>query len=299
MIQTKARVAIGMPVYNGERFVAEALDALLAQTFTDYELIICDNASTDRTGQICRSYAAKDERIGYFRNEMNIGAAKNYRWAFELSSGQYFKWSTCDDLCGPEFLARCVEVLDQDPSVVLAYPKTKLIDERGKLISDYEDGLHIQATRASERFRRLFQRLRLCNALYGLIRADLLKKTALMGNYIGADIALLAELTLYGKFWEIPEFLFYRRFHPGASSSYKEVSQLQEFYDPKIKHKIPLTEWRHHWEYFRSVARAPVAIPEKIRLATFIARAGIWNRAKLGGELSMAMRRAIRRILAA
>src|SRR6266850_1186232 len=134
------RVSIGLPVYNGERYVEETLDSLLAQTYEDFELIICDNDSGDRTQEICQSYAAKDRRIRYGRNPTNLGAAKNYRLTFELSSGEYFRWATCDDLFAPTSLERCIEVLDRELSTVLVYPKTKLIDDRGRIISDYDDG---------------------------------------------------------------------------------------------------------------------------------------------------------------
>jgi glycosyltransferase involved in cell wall biosynthesis len=115
------KVSIGMPVYNGENFIVESLDALFAQTFTDFELIICDNASTDRTGEICREYAARDARIRYCRNETNIGASANYNLTFELARGDYFKWAAHDDICAPTYVERCVEALDRDPGVALAY----------------------------------------------------------------------------------------------------------------------------------------------------------------------------------
>ena len=92
MSNNKPRISIGMPVFNGEKFIAETLDSLLTQTYSDFELIISDNASTDNTEQICRKYASKDPRINYFRNKSNFGAAKNYNRVFKLSSGEY---------CGP------------------------------------------------------------------------------------------------------------------------------------------------------------------------------------------------------
>ncbi len=122
------RVSVGLPVYNGENFIKDALDSILAQTFEDFELIISDNASTDGTQQICRQYTSKDQRIRYIRNDGNIGASKNFNQVFELSSGEYFKWIAHDDLCAPEFLERCVEVLDQDPSIVLCFARPKAID---------------------------------------------------------------------------------------------------------------------------------------------------------------------------
>lgn len=289
MEASKHRVSIGIPVYNGERYIAQAIESLQAQTYRDFELVICDNASTDRTREICASYAARDARIRYYRNETNLGAAENHRRVFEFCSGEYFKWAAADDLCGPEFLARCLEVLDRQPSVVLAYPRSKLIDAQGEVLSEYEDRLHLTSSRPSERFSQLFQRLRLCNPMYGLIRAHLLRRTALMGNYIAGDIPMLAELSLYGQFWEVPEFLFYRRFHPQASTSIKSAVQLSHFYDPRTDHRRSLIEWKHLRAHLRAVRRAPVGLVEKMRLARFLLRLTLWRRNALARELAGAI----------
>ena len=291
------RVSIGVPVYNGERYIAETLDSLLAQTYKDFELIICDNASTDRTQQICRTYAERDGRVRYVRNPENVGASKNYMLALGLSSGEYFRWANSDDLFAPEGLARCVEVLDREPSVVLAYPKTKFIDERGNIISAYDDEMHIQSPKASERFAQVLERLGYVNVIYGLMRANILRKTGLLRNFPGGDIPLVAELVLYGKFHEIPEFLFYRRLHPAASSSYKDnVSLTQEFFDPSTKGRISMRQWRHLWTHGRSVMRAPLGIAEKTRLYLFILRVGVWKRNRLARELIEMARHVARRL---
>src|SRR5437879_2557042 len=269
MTCTTPRVSIGVAVYNGERYLAEALDSLLAQTFEDFELTICDNASTDRTGEIGRDYAAQDTRVRYARNARNLGVMGNFRRAFELSRGQYFRWAAADDLSAPQSLARCVEVLDREPAVVLAYPKTRFIDEHGRVILDYDDRLHLQSPRPRERFRQVLERLGRCNAAYGLMRADVLKRARLFGDFLSSDVVFLAELSLYGTFWEVPEFLFYRRFHPGASSSMDRV-QLRTFWDPSHGRRIFLREWRHLLELVRAVARAPLEATEKLRAGRFL-----------------------------
>ena len=92
------RVSIGLPVYNGDRYLRETIEGLLNQTFSDFELVICDNASTDRTQDICNEYCLLDKRVRYYRNNENIGAGKNFNKAFSLSQGKYFKWAACDDL---------------------------------------------------------------------------------------------------------------------------------------------------------------------------------------------------------
>ncbi len=115
------RLSIGLPVYNGERFLSAAIDSLLRQTFEDFELIISDNASTDATGAICRGYADQDRRIRYLPTKENIGSAPNFNRVIELASAPYFSWAAHDDVRAPQYLERCVEVLDRDPSVILAY----------------------------------------------------------------------------------------------------------------------------------------------------------------------------------
>jgi hypothetical protein len=132
---SRPRVSIGLPVYNGERFLRDALDSLLSQSFEDFELLIADNASTDGTEEICRSYAAGDPRIRYIRNRVSYGAIANFNTVFRLTTGRYFKWAAYDDVCAPEFLARCVGVLDDDPSVVLACSRFAGIDEDGRRIA--------------------------------------------------------------------------------------------------------------------------------------------------------------------
>jgi hypothetical protein len=143
---------------------------------------------------------------------------------------------------------------------------------------------------------QLFERLGYVNAIYGLARADILRKTGLIRNFIGGDIPLMAELTLYGKFWEIQEFLFYRRFHQEASSSYKDIAQLQDFFDTKTKGKIPFTGWKHLGTHFFSVMRSPLGISEKMRLGCYLVRMGIWNRCELVQELYAAIQQVIREL---
>jgi glycosyltransferase involved in cell wall biosynthesis len=114
MMTTAPRVSIGVPVHNGGPLFAEMLQSLVTQTFTDFEIVISDNASTDDTSSIARRFAGRDERVRYYRNETNIGAAPNFNRVFELANSRiYFKWAAHDDLYKLTFLERCVEVLDR------------------------------------------------------------------------------------------------------------------------------------------------------------------------------------------
>jgi glycosyltransferase involved in cell wall biosynthesis len=279
------RVSIGMPVYNGERFINEALSSLLGQTFDDLEVIISDNASTDRTEDKCREYVARDKRVRYYRNRRNLGISWNYRRVFEASSGPYFKWATYDDVCAPEFVARCVEALDRDRRVVLAHPRARIINEFGDVGVECGAGLHLQSPRASERIAQLFRNLRLSNALYGVIRRDVLRETPLVGDFPAADIPLLAELSLRGLFYEIPECLFSRRIHPGAASARRDDQSQLEVYNPDKVGRVVFREWRLLYEYCRSVRRVPLPLREQMRVGLLLLKSGVWNWDELIREL--------------
>src|SRR6266568_1753449 len=114
-LSARPRLSIGLPVYNGDAFLAESLEALLGQTFENFELIISDNASTDGTADICRSYAKQDSRINYIRQPRNIGCARNYNFLVEQARGELFKAAAHDDLYARDLLRLCVEALDENP----------------------------------------------------------------------------------------------------------------------------------------------------------------------------------------
>ena len=119
MTEARPRLSIGLPVFNGERYLAAAIGSVLDSSFSDWELIISDNASTDGTQALAQSFAQQDARIRYLRNATNIGALPNFNQVVHASRGEYFKWLAYDDLCGPDLLSRCVEVLDRDSTIVL------------------------------------------------------------------------------------------------------------------------------------------------------------------------------------
>jgi len=275
----RPRVSIGLPVYNGDRYLSGALDVILAQTFEDYELIISDNASTDGTAEICQEYAARDKRIRYYRNEKNLGAAKNFNRVFELSTAPYFKWAAVDDLIAPDFVARCIEALECEPRAVLAYTRAKYIDREGGVIESSQQDLprHVDWRPGPvARFRQLLDGFGADGGAsapmfwYGVIRADLLKGTRLMGGYFASDLVLLSELIVLGEFIEVPEFLFFIRLHPGSSSWAENWNPqgIQEFLDPEASRRVPvpLLMRRHYLEYFIAVARSQIGIGSKASL---------------------------------
>jgi glycosyltransferase involved in cell wall biosynthesis len=284
------RVSIGMPAFNREKYVAAAIEAHLEQTYSNFELIITDNASTDRTAEICQGYAVKDQRVKYFRNQTNLGAAGNYRRCFELATGEFFRWAPSDDLVSPNFLERAVQVLDSDPSIFVAYGRTKLIDAEGNITGDFEEALHLMQDRASERWIAVSRNLRLGNLHYGLNRAAWLRETGLLRNYLGGDFPLIAEMSLYGKFHEISEAVFYRRIHAEASSAQRDAKAIMATYDPGKRSQLFLYNWVHLGANLKSIARAPISLSEKISLYVFEGKRVIWNRKVFFNELLTAVK---------
>jgi len=275
MSDNKPRVSIGLPVFNGEGYLAEALDSILAQTYSDFELIISDNASTDRTPEICRAYAARDPRIRYYRNAKNLGASPNFNRVLELSSGEYFKWAAYDDVLGPEFLSRCITVLDQDPSIVLCHAKTGRIDEHSALVGVYEEYqyLRLGSRKPHERFFDLIRLDHSCNIVFGVMRASALRMTSLIGPYPASDRPLLAQLGLIGRLYEIPEILFYRRDHPQTTwRVWGEKPEVAAWYDSTKAGRIIFPYWRLCFEYFMSISRVPLSWSDRLLCYVQMAR---------------------------
>jgi glycosyltransferase involved in cell wall biosynthesis len=292
----KPRISIGMPLYNCELYVAEAIESHLRQTYTDFELVITDNASTDGSPEICRAYAAKDSRIKYHCNPRNLGAGGNFRRCFELSEGEYFRWTPSDDVVGAELLELCVEILDRDPTVLVAYPRTRLIDANSQVLRDYDENLHLMEDRPSTRFKEAARRLRLCNLQYGLTRRETLARTGLIRNYAGGDIPLILELSLYGKFFEVPKTLFFRRMHEAASSAMKDSKDVMALYDPQKREKFFAEHWVHLGANLRSVTRAPISTAEKLRVYGILTQLAVWGRREYFKELSLAANHLVRKL---
>jgi len=227
-----------MPVYNAENYIAQAVQSILNQTFTDFELIISDNASSDRTQAICEQFVAQDQRVRYHRNSENIGANRNFNHVFTLARGSaYFKWAAHDDMIAPDYLQKCLSLLENDPSFVLAHSETKLIDphgdeimvpdganyvkdEQGRIIFIGLDSTErpLDSSCAHKRFQGVLE-TGWCNEVFGVIRSHALRETPLLRPFYGADKVLLAELASMGRFAIIPEPLFHNRRHPEQSRS--------------------------------------------------------------------------------
>jgi glycosyltransferase involved in cell wall biosynthesis len=273
------KVSIGLPVYNGDKYIRLAVESLLQQDYTDFELIISDNASTDATQEICCELAAKDARIRYFRNATNVGMSKNYKRVFELSNGELFTWAAHDDVYLSGFLRRCVDVLDQAPAtVVLVAPITEVIDEKGFRMQITVERLHTISALPHRRIAYVLGNLRWATAQHGLFRSSALRKTRLIDGFVGSDRVLLLELAILGEIWEIPETLFLKRDYPGrASHINKTKAEFAAWLDPMRKEKNSRKQLIVEFE--RSIARLPLAPGE--RLLCFWTALFVWSKTRL------------------
>lgn len=276
---SRALVSIALPVYNGERFVGDAIESILSQDFTDFELVISDNASTDATSEICRRFVERDPRVCYVRNAQNIGIAANFTQSFGLVSGRYFKWMAADDMLAPGFVRACVQTLESDPSIVLVTSKPTLVGEDGRTPLEYDAmrgvfvgsyvGLPIESAepymseRPSKRFRGVLMSMpgrAINNFAYGLMRSEFVLQTLPVGPYIGGDKVFLAGLSLHGKLALIDESLFIWRHHEA------QFSMMSPGDAAKAVARVA-SDWRMSQvrEYVRTVMVSPISMGEKAR----------------------------------
>jgi len=291
-------VSIGIPVYNGERYLAQALNAIVEQTFGDFEVIISDNASTDGTREICERFASQDDRIRYFRQSQNRGGAWNFNEVVHRANGEYFKWAAHDDLIDPTFLQVCVENLDAaPPDVILCYPKTTMIDADGDVLSHYEDNLDIRQRTPAGRYRAYLKNYELSNAMFGLFRIDSLRKTRLHGTYDSADVVLFSEIAFVGQIWEVPDRLFKRRWHDGMSRRANPTNRdIALWFDPKNEDVRIMPRTRLFLENIRAVFVIRMSLPQQINCGwVLFAEWGPRYWRVVGGELKRELASVFRR----
>ena len=259
------RLSIGLPVYNGEKYLRESLDALLGQSYEDFELIISDNASTDGTEDICRGYEAQDPRIRYVRQPYNIGAAPNHDLVFQLARGELFKWASHDDLYGRDLLARCVDALDEHPEAVLCHADMAIIDASGQIVHQYEYSLATGSPLAPQRFRSLLFTDG-GDDEYGVIRAEILGRVSPSASYHNPGRTLVAEIALHGRFHQVRELLYFRRDHPERGDRNPTVRAVCANLDPRrASHSTARLLGEYVWGYVTAVRRAPLSVADRRR----------------------------------
>lgn len=263
----RPRVSIGLPVYNGENYLESALESLLSQEFGDFELVISDNASTDRTLEILEAWSRRDERIVLHRNPTNLGGAANFNRVLDLARGEYFRWAGHDDLVDPRMLGTCVERLDEEgPGCVLVYPQTVLIDEDGNEIEVFDNGLHLPQEDPLLRLRQALRNLRLANVIFGLMRTEVIKQVGGIPTYHSGDMVMIVGMTLRGRFSEIAEPLFMRRVHQGMSwRASRSPEGFATWFDPSWKPWVVFPSWRVWRELLSELNRAPLTASQKAR----------------------------------
>ena len=271
---TAPRLTIGLPVYNGEKYLAESLEALLGQSFTDFELIVSDNASTDSTGDICRRYEKQDSRLRYIRQPRNIGLSPNHNFVVDQARGELFKWASYDDLYARDLLERCIDALDKYPEVVLAHSWTANVDGSGTVFEAYGYPLNTASARAPERFRSmLFDNGG--DDDYGVIRTEVLRRTAMKGSYHHADRTIIAELSLHGRFYQVPDWLYFRREHAGQSGRATMRSRCANM-DPRradrLRHPAARLYGEYIWAYVRAIRHAPLSPADRRECYRYLAQ---------------------------
>lgn len=259
------RVTIGLPVYNGANYLAHAIDCLLAQTLTDFELVISDNASTDDTADICRDYAERDDRIRYFRQSSNIGSSPNHNFLVDQARAPYFKYAAHDDEYKPELIRRCVEVLDERPDVVLCHAHMGYIDDQGRFLGRYHYVAATDAPTAPERLRSLLVTDG-GDDMYGVIRTDVLRRIHPLDSFHHPGRVFSAELALHGRFHQVPELLYLRRDHPARGDRTKTIAALGANLDPRRAHQSSARMVADYVRaYFTAVHQAPLSPADRRR----------------------------------
>ncbi|MGE3539063.1 MAG: glycosyltransferase family 2 protein [Candidatus Tectimicrobiota bacterium] len=195
---TTPLVSIGLPVYNGARCIRQALDSLLAQTYTHLELVICDNASTDDTGAICQAYAARDARVRYYRNPINVGLFNNFRLAVQRSTGEYFMWAAVDDRKPPTAVADCVRAVQNQPSAVMAHGIV-LVQSPGRAeLVPCANAMDLSMSDTAARLRAFTAGMVHNAMLYASLYRLAALRQVYLGDGLGHDYMLCLQMCLLG-----------------------------------------------------------------------------------------------------
>lgn len=287
-------VSVALPVYNGQQFLATAIESVLGQTLGNLDLIISDNASTDATGEIAARYVQMDRRVRYLRHAHNLGVNRNWNFVAQQARGKYLKWLSASDYLAPELLAACVDCLEADLTAVLCFPHTQQVDAQGRTLGVFSDDFEVRSTDPIERFLEVASRLCINSPMgAGLIRRDIAHAVLPLGNYPGADLVLMAKIALYGCFMLVPEVLFYRRAGDAYSTAQRSPLQIERMYNPDATRPRRLRETRRLLGYFSAALTGPIPLPGRLRGVVAAARNLYWARQHVLHELATPWRRAM------
>jgi glycosyltransferase involved in cell wall biosynthesis len=288
-------VSIGMPLYNCEKWLPPTMESILEQSERDFELIISDNASTDGTYELCGRLAAADSRIKLFRQETNLGAARNYRFVADCASAPFFKWASGSDVISPNYLAECLAVLKRHSDVVLCFGQTRLFTDNIDDSVLYGDDIDLQVEDPVDRFIHVVERLKLNNVLNGVIRRSALLRTSVMPPFLSSDNVVLSELALLGKFARAPGAVFYRRMLPETATKLKTSREVQRHMYPTDRIDMLMQSWQLHIGYSRAATRAALTSAQRTRLMMLVAKMWWWKLPMLWLDILAAGRYLLRR----
>ena len=293
---SERKVVSGLPVYNGQKYLAAAIESHQAQTYEDFELVISDNGSTDATADICAEYARKDARIKVLRSPQNRGILWNHRRVFEavVSPSQYFRWAAADDIMEPGLLEAMVRVLDGRPEVEAVVPDTRNIDSDGRVIGSMPRTLDLQSPDVFERAHAVLTSGYQMVIAFGLFRASTLRRLRTGPDYLGWDFVFLWEVALRGQIVQTSGPALLRRFHPGATSHVKTASEMRRWVEPNSSAGMSFPHWTWAYERARSLLATPLSPRDRWRIGVMLARVTRWQRNSLARDVTQAARRMLR-----
>jgi glycosyltransferase involved in cell wall biosynthesis len=291
-------VSIGLPVYNGETYLTESIESILAQTYENFELIIVDNASSDKTIDIVKSYVSKDTRIKFFQNQVNLGASANHNRTLELAKGEYFFWASYDDIRHPQYLEKCVKYLNENTLSVACHSLTKYIDETGSETDRNEVILDIANNDPIKRFKEMIRMDHKVEMILSMMRTEILKKTNGLAAFSDSDRVVMAEMCLHGPLEVLPEHLFYRREHKENSSKvYKNRQDRMAWFDPQLAGKINFPLSKQFKEYISAIFRSPISWSKKNKCLYIMLGWLVDNRKRIINEYKYGLKALIYKIL--
>ena len=264
-------VNIGIPALNEERFLSQTLDSLLAQNYSNFEIIVCDNVSTDKTGEIAQGYAEKDSRIKYFKNKERLSGPENWNKVFQLASSQYFMWAGGHDLYDKSFISSCMEILEKEKDVVLVYSLTYSIDNYGNKLQIVPQYLDTRKLNLISRFNKFILASNNSSCiLTGLMRSELIKKTHLMQSILAADTLFLSELSLLGYFVQIQKPLYYRREIRNETPIITAKRRIKDIFINKRKYPAIFYLFHLIYRYLVTIWQSSINFNYKTALSFFV-----------------------------
>jgi len=243
-------ITIAVPVYNGERFLRKCLESLLTQTFTDFEIIISDNASTDSTNAICLEFAEKDERIKYIRQDKNIGLTPNYHFTVKKAMGKYFMWAPADDYFLPEYIKKNIDILESNESVVSStsdfrwFYTDEIGDEEKKANNARKDIRYARSYYGTydERVNSFLKNFG-TGEMYAIHRTNKLKEDFIPHAFWMWDHAVALNMVKHGNFHALDEILAYKYTHGISRGTIKSLSNSNVRLSHLVFLSYPFISW--------------------------------------------------------